>query len=92
VDLPLIFGDFTTGFGLMLGGPHPPAEALELSARFRTAWAAFATAGDPGWPAYDTERRLTQIFGAPSTVAAYPEEISRRLWQKHDFAPLPLLP
>ena len=90
-DLPLVFGDFTTGFGQMLGGPEPSAEVLELSARFRAAWTSFAATGDPGWPAYDTERRLTQLFDAPSAVAAYPEETSRRLWEQHDFAPLPLL-
>ncbi|WOX07869.1 carboxylesterase family protein [Streptomyces sp. N50] len=89
LDLPLVFGDFTTGFGRLLGVPTP-AHALHLAARFRTAWTAFATTGDPGWPAFDTEHRLTQAFGAPPTVAAYPEETSRRLWQDHEFPPLPL--
>ncbi|WP_405837537.1 carboxylesterase/lipase family protein [Streptomyces sp. NBC_01518] len=89
LDLPLVFGDFTTGFGQLLGVPTP-VEALHLAARFRTAWTAFATTGDPGWPAFDTEHRLTQVFGAPPTVAAYPEETSRQLWQDHEFPPLPL--
>jgi para-nitrobenzyl esterase len=91
LDLPLLFGDFSTGFGQMLGA-EPPTEALDLSARFRTAWTSFATTGDPGWPAFDAERRLTQLFDAPSVVTAYPEESSRLLRQKHDFEPLPLLP
>lgn len=91
MELPLVFGDFTTGFGQMLGA-ETPAEALDLSKRFRTAWTAFATTGAPGWPAFDTEHRLTQLFGAPAAVASYPEEISRQLWQHHEFAPLPLLP
>ena len=29
-----------------------------MSAQMRAAWTAFATNGDPGWPAYDTEQRL----------------------------------
>ena len=89
LDLPLVFGDFTTGFGQLLGVPTP-AEALHLTARFRTARTAFATTGAPGWPSFDTEHRLTQVFGAPPTVAAYPEETSQRLWQDHEFPPLPL--
>ncbi|MFI6622169.1 carboxylesterase/lipase family protein [Streptomyces sp. NPDC050528] len=89
LDLPLLFGDFTTGFGQMLGTPTP-AEALELSARFRTSWTAFAATGDPGWPAFAPEHRLTQVFGAPPTVAAYPEENARRLWQDYEFRALPL--
>ena len=91
LDLPLVFGDFSIGFGQMLGA-ETPAEALDLSARFRTAWTSFAATGDPGWPAFDNEHRLTQLFDAPSAVTAYPEETSRQLWQKHDFAPVPLLP
>ena len=90
LDLPLLFGAFETGLGAMLIGPESPAEAVELSARMRSAWTSFATTGDPGWPAYDTERRLTQVFDAPSTVTAYPEETSRQLWQDDDFGPLPL--
>jgi hypothetical protein len=49
------------------------------------------SAGDPGWPAYDTEQRLTRIFDTTPSVAAYPEEASRRLWQDHAFGTMPLL-
>ena len=86
-----MFGDFTTGFGQMLAARNRRQKCWSSSARFRAAWISFAATGDPGWPAYDTERRLTQVFGVPSAVAAYPEETSRRLWEEHDFAPLPLL-
>ena len=91
LDLPLLFDTAQADLGPMLLGPEPPAEAFELGARFRAAWLAFATTGDPGWPAFDLERRLTQILDVDWTVTAYPEETSRRLWQNHDFAPLPLL-
>ncbi|MEV4579894.1 hypothetical protein AB0K16_42275 [Nonomuraea jabiensis] len=46
---------------------------------------------DPGWPAYDAGQRLTRIFDTAPSVAAYPEETSRRLWQDHVFEALPLL-
>ncbi|HEY4457168.1 MAG TPA: hypothetical protein VGN81_22855 [Pseudonocardiaceae bacterium] len=67
------------------------AEATALSARMRAAWTAFATSGDPGWPAYDADQRLTQLFDAQPTVTTYPEETSRRIWQDHTFSALPLL-
>ena len=75
---------------MLIGDPPAPA-ARELSAQIRKAWTAFATHGDPGWPAYDTGHRLTQLFDTPSVVTGYLEEVSRRLWQDHTFAALPLL-
>lgn len=89
LDVPLAFGVFD-GLGGMLIGPEPSAETEALSARFRAAWTAFATTGDPGWPAYNTEHRLVQLLDTEPTVTAYPEEASRRLWERHTFAALPL--
>ncbi len=42
------------------------------------AWRAFATDGDPGWPAYDTG--LTRLFDIEPRVTAYPEHLSRQIW------------
>ncbi|MGW1747706.1 carboxylesterase/lipase family protein [Streptomyces sp. NPDC002092] len=89
LDVPLTFGVYG-GLGAMLVGPTPTPETEVLSARFRLAWTTFATTGDPGWPAYDNERRLVQLLDVEPTVAAYPEEASRRLWERHTFAPLDL--
>ncbi|WP_406192588.1 carboxylesterase family protein [Streptomyces sp. NBC_01017] len=89
LDVPLTFGMYG-GLGAMLTGPAPTPETESLSARFRSAWTAFATTGDPGWPAYDTEQRLAQLLDAAPAVAPYPEETSRRLWEHHTFAPLTL--
>ncbi|MET8162614.1 carboxylesterase family protein [Sphaerisporangium sp. NPDC005289] len=91
LDVPLVFGNLSSGRPATLIGAPPSSEAEELSARMRGAWTAFAAHGDPGWPAYDTGRRLAQIFDTPSTVTAYPEDASRLLWQDHDFPALPLL-
>jgi para-nitrobenzyl esterase len=88
LDGPLVFGNLGEGFAARLIGPAPVPAAGELSAQFRTAWTRFAATGDPGWPAYDPQQRLTRIFDLPPAVAAYPEETSRRLWQDH-FPPLP---
>lgn len=94
LDVPLtfgIYGDSVGGLGGMLIGPTPPPETEALSARFRSAWTSFAATGDPGWPAYDDERRLVQLLDAEPAVAAYPEEASRRLWERHTFGALPLM-
>ncbi|MBD0424926.1 carboxylesterase family protein [Streptomyces sp. TRM S81-3] len=92
LDLPLLFGTFHADVGaLLFAGTEPSPEALALSARFRASWTAFARTGDPGWPAYDTRRRLVQVLDAEPVVVPYPEETSRRLWEGHEFAPLPLL-
>ncbi|MBP2320370.1 para-nitrobenzyl esterase [Kibdelosporangium banguiense] len=90
LDVPLVFGNLTRGQPAMLIG-EDITEAEALSRRMRTAWTAFATHGDPGWPAYDTEQRLTQLFDTEPAVAVYPEEASRLLWQNYTFSPLPLL-
>ena len=91
LDVPLVFGNLSSGQTAMLIGESPSAEAEALSAWMRGAWTAFATDGDPGWPAYDDERRLVQLLDAPPAVTAYPEEASRLLWQQHSFSALPLI-
>ena len=91
LDVPLVFGNLDRGLPAMLIGEGPNPEAEALSARMRAAWTTFATHGDPGWTRYDAEQRLVQLFDADPTVAAYPEETSRLIWQDHTFDGLPLL-
>ncbi|MEU3465977.1 carboxylesterase family protein [Streptomyces sp. NPDC006733] len=91
LDVPLVFGNLDRGQPALLFGEDPSAEARELSARMRTAWTAFATCGDPGWPAYDAGQRLVRLFDTRPLVTAYPEETSRLIWQDHTFPALPLI-
>nr|WP_042198612.1 carboxylesterase family protein [Kibdelosporangium sp. MJ126-NF4]CEL23448.1 Putative carboxylesterase [Kibdelosporangium sp. MJ126-NF4]CTQ96829.1 Putative carboxylesterase(EC:3.1.1.-) [Kibdelosporangium sp. MJ126-NF4] len=91
LDVPLVFGNLDVGQPAMLIGESPSPEAEALSAQMRTAWTAFARHGDPGWPAYEAEQRLTRLFDVQPTVAAYPAEASRLIWADHDFAALPLV-
>jgi para-nitrobenzyl esterase len=90
LDVPLVFGVFG-GLGAMLLGPRPSAEVRALSACWRRAWTSFARSGDPGWPAYDLAQRTTCVIDVEPTIAAYPEEISRRLWGEYVFDTLPLI-
>lgn len=91
LDVPLIFGSFTAGFGQMLFGRQPPAAAVNLGEAMRSSWITFAASGDPGWPAYTAAGRLTRVFDDPPSVAPYPEETSRRLWAEHEFGVLDLV-
>ena len=91
LDVPLVLGTLDRGQPAMLIGEPPTPDAVALSARMRAAWTAFAAAGDPGWPAYDTDQRLVQVFDAQPAVTGYPEEASRLIWQDHTFAALPLV-
>ena len=88
LDVPLIFGNLDRGQPAALIGDGPPPEAEALSAQMRAAWTRFAADGDPGWPAYDSEQRLAQVYDAQPKVAPYPEETSRLVWQHHTFGPL----
>lgn len=90
LDVPLVFGNLSDTQAATLIGETPTPEAEALSAHIRNAWTAFATHGDPGWPAYDNAQRLVQLLDTQPTVTAYPEENSRLLWQDHVFSALPL--
>ena len=89
--MPLVFGNLDRGLPAALIGESPNPEAEALSAHMRSAWTAFATDGDPGWPAYDAEQRLVQLFDTSPTVTADPEETSRRIWADYAFPALPLI-
>ncbi|QNP71965.1 carboxylesterase family protein [Streptomyces roseirectus] len=93
LDIPLLFGTYFADLANLLfpDGEVPP-DALELTARFQHAWSSFARTGDPGWPAYDQDRALTQILATTSEVRPYPEETARRLWETYEWEELPLLP
>jgi para-nitrobenzyl esterase len=90
VDVALTFGQYA-GLAAEVFRLEPTPEVEALSARIRSAWTDFAAESDPGWPAYDPEQRLVQIFDTEPAVTPYPEEVSRLLWQDHVFDTLPLL-
>lgn len=78
LDVPLVFGNLTAGQPAVLIG-DPTAEARAVSAQLRTAWTAFATSGEPGWPAFDTG--LTRLFDIEPAVVPYPEQLSADIWR-----------
>ena len=80
LDVPLVFGNLNAGQPAMLIG-DPTPQAAALSEQMRSAWTAFATNGDPGWPTYDTGS--TRIFDVEPALTAYPEQLSREIWRDH---------
>jgi para-nitrobenzyl esterase len=90
VEIPAVFGTLDSPYGAELYGSPPPPQAVALSDDMQRAWRSFATDGDPGWPAYDATDQLTQVFGAESTVARYPEQVSQAIWAGYEFDPFAL--
>jgi para-nitrobenzyl esterase len=78
LELPFVFDTLADkGFAGLLG-PTPPAH---LAAAMHEAWIAFATTGNPGWPAYDTDQRATMRFDLAPEVEHDPRPAERELWK-----------
>lgn len=75
----------TDDIGLAFGttAAQSPARAA-MSAAVMDAFIRFARTGNPGWPAYDLERRQTMIFDRTSRVESDP-----RRWERELFARVP---
>jgi para-nitrobenzyl esterase len=79
VELPFVFGTFDLPGGDAFAGKGPEVEAL--SARMMDAWLGFARSGDPGFPAYEPERRATMVFGREGGLEHDPQADERRVWE-----------
>jgi para-nitrobenzyl esterase len=58
------------------------AERAGIAAAMHRAWIAFARTGDPGWPAYEPDRRPTMRFDAESGVVDDPDGEQRWAWER----------
>jgi carboxylesterase type B len=63
---------------MALLGPNPPQQ---LADAMHSAWVAFAASGDPGWPRYDLNRRMTMRFDATPEVVDDPLAGERAFWK-----------
>lgn len=83
-DIPLVFGNVTSGLGQFLTGGCSGAQ--KLSAIMQGCWIAFARSGNPAtdsvgaWPGYNAEQRLVMCFDELCQVADDPHRDSRRFW------------
>lgn len=59
-----------------LWGPDPPQS---LADTMHATWIDFAAVGDPGWPRYDLDRRMTSRFDTTGAVVTDPLAGKREL-------------
>ncbi len=78
LELPFMWDAIDKPGLSMLTGDGPERQAL--ADEMHAAWIAFARTGDPGWPAYDADRRATQVFDTTSEVVDDPMGAQRELW------------
>ncbi|MGM1016188.1 MAG: carboxylesterase/lipase family protein [Actinomycetota bacterium] len=65
IELGFVFDRLREDDALRLAGPDAPQA---LAAEMHAAWVRFIRNGDPGWPAFDTQR-LTRVFDTVTTTA-----------------------
>jgi para-nitrobenzyl esterase len=78
LELPFMWDALDRPGLSMLTGDGPERQAI--ADRMHADWIAFARTGDPGWPAYDLDRRATQVFDVDSEVVDDPQGDERALW------------
>ena len=77
LEVPFVFDMLGKGMDFLLG-PDPPQR---LADAMHGAWVAFASRGNPGWPAYELPRRATMRFDATSEVVVDPRSADLALWK-----------
>jgi para-nitrobenzyl esterase len=77
LEIPLVFDNVEKARNFVGRGDEPQV----LADRMSDAWLAFARTGDPGWPAYDAQRRATMIFDLESRVEEDPLPEVRQVLQ-----------
>ena len=77
LELPFVFDNLDATGAAAMGGERPPQK---LADAMHGAWAAFASTGDPGWPAYDLQRRSVRRFGDTVETVEDPRGDLRELW------------
>lgn len=85
VEIPFVFGTLRRReLRPLIGWSRT---ALRLSDRMQQAWASFARSGSPecellpDWPAYEPERRATQVLGPDCFIEEAPLEETRKFWE-----------
>ncbi|MFG2745103.1 carboxylesterase/lipase family protein [Streptomyces chartreusis] len=93
-EAPLVFGTVGGDINRMFYPQGFSAHEEELSATIRQAVTDFSRSGDPGWPAFDTERWITRVWGEEGAALgvdrALPTRSSRGIWAPVSFSALGL--
>jgi para-nitrobenzyl esterase len=78
LEIPFVFDTLDKERYEALIGTNPPQEIADT---MHSAWAAFASDGDPGWPRYDLEQRATMRFDTIPQLVEDPRSEERLLWE-----------
>jgi para-nitrobenzyl esterase len=79
LEIPFVFDNLDQPGASFFTGTGP--ERAALATAMHRAWTGFARTGDPGWRAYDTDRRPTQVYdGVTNPVVDDPDGTERALW------------
>lgn len=76
MEIPFVFDNTAI---VPMTGERP--DRFTLAAEMSQRWADFARSGDPGWPAWDPDRRATMVFDVPSRVEDDPRREERLAWE-----------
>jgi para-nitrobenzyl esterase len=77
LDIPFAFDNLDASGVVEVTGEAPPQE---LADAMHGAFVRFVQDGDPGWPAYDLERRPAMVFDTTSKVVDDPWRFERETW------------
>jgi para-nitrobenzyl esterase len=77
LEIGFVFDNLGDPNGKPLTGDAPPQA---LADEMHAAWVAFVATGDPGWPAYGTERTVRRFGGANTGVVQDPAPALRAVW------------
>ncbi|MEU7217003.1 carboxylesterase/lipase family protein [Nocardia iowensis] len=78
LELPFLFDCLENPAVRALVGADAPRE---LGTALRRSWTDFARTGDPGWPAYELDNRLTMVFDENSEPTYDPRARHRPAWE-----------
>ncbi|MBF6327252.1 carboxylesterase family protein [Nocardia transvalensis] len=82
LDVPFTFDTPHSPLAASLIGSEIPPDFAPLSTAMRSAFAAFTTTGDPGWPQFDSTERIRRIWTTPPSLGRDSLSTSRRIWQR----------
>ncbi|GAA3581810.1 carboxylesterase family protein [Amycolatopsis ultiminotia] len=82
IDLPFVFDDIgNPNWRFLFAIARPdPARLRAMATEMFDAWLRFVTTGEPGWPHYEPDERVTRLFDDASTTVSDPNREERLLW------------
>ena len=86
IDIPFIFGDVNSPFGLMFTGGGEKAETLRD--QVQDAWISFAKTGNPShngipqWNSYEVKSRATMVFNKECAAKELPSKTLLDFWRE----------